>query len=171
MDASLLSLTRSWGHSAFTTLSLRLYKIQYCYSVIVQMQVEWVVTENEFYCPLKRGFILLTNFILAGNFLSAIGCKGKSEIPQTSRSPFSLFKVIILQGKKDFVLLLLFEPEEGRGWSVKYRRLSLVRIPWDYISEQQGREKLVKIMWRCCTLTSSAHFCQFLWLPQSKGFS
>lgn len=101
--------------------------------------------------------MLLTNFILTGNFLPAISCTGKSEILQTWQSYFSLFKVVILQGRKDFVLLLLFEPEEWREWSVKYKCVSLVRIPWNYFSEQQGREKLVKIKWRCFALTCSAH--------------
>lgn len=55
------------------------------------------------------------------------------------------------------MLLLLFEPEEWRGWPMKHKCVSLVRILWDCISEQEGREKLVNIMWRCFTLTSSAH--------------
>lgn len=53
--------------------------------------------------------MLLPDLIIKQKILVAISCKGKVKCHMDSWSHFFLFKVVILQGRRDFVLLLLFE--------------------------------------------------------------
>lgn len=50
--------------------------------------------------------MLLPNFILPVNFYLPLAAKVKVKYHRDSWSHFYLFKVIILQGKRDFVLFL-----------------------------------------------------------------